>query len=146
MVPADPALDGMKDSLMLGSKAQMSFPPTPAWVHAGFVSSRKTHLVLVIAILTYVALLPVAKEYWKYEFPTLHCTGYHSMLQRPSPDCARSREPDRHSGHSSVAMAYCTVGEMGLAPAPEQHHTHSKISQMLFTRRQHKLFDCMCMH
>lgn len=85
-----------------------------------------SYLVLVIDSLTYVALLPVAKEYWKVVDPTAHCTGYHEIPHRPSPSWARSRAPVKHSGHSSVAMAYCVVVDMGFAPDPARQSDVSK--------------------
>jgi hypothetical protein len=108
---------------VIRSWAQASLGLSAIWVigqgrREGKPIQRRPHLVLVMAILTYSALLPW-KEYSKYESPTLHCTGYQSIVQRPSPSWARSKEPDRHSGHSSVAMAYWTAVEIGLAPDPD---------------------------
>ena len=33
-------------------------------------------------------------EYTKGVYPTLHCTGSHSMIQRPSPASSWSRSPE----------------------------------------------------
>ena len=64
--------------------------------------------------------------------PTAHCTGYQEIPHRPSPSWARSKAPVKHSGHSSVAMAYCVVVDMGFAPDPAKQ---SEISERLLEPR-----------
>ena len=110
-------LSSVQSIIMAGTGAFMCMPS-----HCSCIS----YLVLVIDILTYVALLPVAKEYWNVVDPTAHCTGYQEIPHRPSPSWARSRAPVKHSGHSSVAIAYCVAVDMGFAPDPARHSDMSK--------------------